>query len=421
MATSAAERVEVEPLTADAVRSLLEPHAAPCLSLYLPTHRNVPDNRVDRPAYRHLVEALGLALSVSKPRDEIERLLGPFRMLADDVAFWEHTHDGLAVFGSDGRAQGFLLKRPVTPLALVSRRFHTMPLVKAVMACDRFDVLALTSRSARVFEGTAWHDPHGSSADVLDPVPLVPLPGRPVATELGRGDVIDEETFQPHRVQHGMGPAGLGTGGVVHGGFGAKRDDVDADTEIFLRHVDDRVHEQVSRRTGMPLVLVAQARLAAMFRGLTKNDLLIDEAVAKDPHLMTERDMAAAVTDVFRRAHAARLAREIAAFAHARDRGLAATDLADIARAAVAGQVATLLVEADRFETGRLDRDTGAIEFDGQVPMDLSRTGDRAAVRGDDLFGALAETVLLHGGTILTLARNDMPAESGVAAVYRYK
>jgi hypothetical protein len=421
MATSAAERVEVEPLTADAVRSLLEPHAAPCLSLYLPTHRNVPDNRVDRPAYRHLVEALGLALSVSKPRDEIERLLGPFRMLADDVAFWEHTHDGLAVFGSDGRAQGFLLKRPVTPLALVSRRFHTMPLVKAVMACDRFDVLALTSRSARVFEGTAWHDPHGSSADVLDPVPLVPLPGRPVATELGRGDVIDEETFQPHRVQHGMGPAGLGTGGVVHGGFGAKRDDVDADTEIFLRHVDDRVHEQVSRRTGLPLVLVAQARLAAMFRGLTKNDLLIDEAVAKDPHLMTERDMAAAVTDVFRRAHAARLAREIAAFAHARDRGLAATDLADIARAAVAGQVATLLVEADRFETGRLDRDTGAIEFDGQVPMDLSRTGDRAAVRGDDLFGALAETVLLHGGTILTLARNDMPAESGVAAVYRYK
>jgi hypothetical protein len=409
MATSAAERVEVEPLTADAVRSLLEPHAAPCLSLYLPTHRNVPDNRVDRPAYRHLVEALGLALSVSKPRDEIERLLGPFRMLADDVAFWEHTHDGLAVFGSDGRAQGFLLKRPVTPLALVSRRFHTMPLVKAVMACDRFDVLALTSRSARVFEGTAWHDPHGSSADVLDPVPLVPLPGRPVATELGRGDVIDEETFQPHRVQHGMGPAGLGTGGVVHGGFGAKRDDVDADTEIFLRHVDDRVHEQVSRRTGLPLVLVAQARLAAMFRGLTKNDLLIDEAVAKDPHLM------------FRRAHAARLAREIAAFAHARDRGLAATDLADIARAAVAGQVATLLVEADRFETGRLDRDTGAIEFDGQVPMDLSRTGDRAAVRGDDLFGALAETVLLHGGTILTLARNDMPAESGVAAVYRYK
>ena len=420
MATSAAERIEIEPVSAEAVRSLMEPHQPPCLSLFLPTHRTVPDNRVDRPAYRHLVEALELALSVSKPRDEIERLLAPFRLLADDVGVWEHVRDGLAVFGSDGRARAFLLQRPVSPLAVVTRRFHTMPLVRAVMACDRFNLLALTSRSARVYEGTAWHDPRGTTADVLDPVPIVPLPGRPAVADLTRGDVIDEETFQPHRVQHGMGPAGLGTGGVVHCGFGAKRDDVDADTEIFLRHVDDRVRDEVSRRSGLPLVLVAGARLAAMFRGLSKNDLLIDEPVAKDPHLMPVGDLAADVAAVFRRAHMNLIRRQVRAFTQARDRGLAASDLADIARAAVAGQVATLLVEADRFEAGRLDRDTGAIEFDGGPPPDLSRTGDRAAVRADDLFGAVAETVLLHGGDVLALARNDMPTETGVAAIYRY-
>ncbi|MFM8953583.1 MAG: hypothetical protein ACKOOF_11070 [Planctomycetaceae bacterium] len=420
MATSAAERIEIEPVSAEAVRSLMEPHQPPCLSLFLPTHRTVPDNRVDRPAYRHLVEALELALSVSKPRDEIERLLAPFRLLADDVGVWEHVRDGLAVFGSDGRARAFLLQRPVAPLAVVTRRFHTMPLVRAVMACDRFNVLALTSRSARVYEGTAWHDPHGTTADLLDPVSLVPLPGRSARTDLTRGDVIDEETFQPHRVQHGMGPAGLGTGGVVHGGFGAKRDDVDADTEIFLRHVDDRVRDEVSRRSGLPLVLVAGARLAAMFRGLSKNDLLIDEPVAKDPHLMPVGDLAADVAAVFRRAHVNLIRRQVRAFTQARDRGLAASDLADIARAAVAGQVATLLVEADRFEAGRLDRDTGAIEFDGGPPPDLSRTGDRAAVRADDLFGGVAETVLLHGGDVLALGRNDMPTETGVAAIYRY-
>lgn len=420
MATSAVERVEVEPVSAEAVRSLLEVHEPPCLSLFLPTHRNVPDNRVDRPAYRHLVEALELALSVSKPRHESERLLAPFRLLADDVGFWEHTREGLAVFGSDGRARVFLLQRPVAPLAVVTRRFHTMPLVRAVMACDRFNVLALTSRSARVYEGTAWHDPRGTTADVLDPVPIVPLPGRPAVADLTRGDVIDEETFQPHRVQHGMGPAGLGTGGVVHGGFGAKRDDVDADTEIFLRHVDDRVRDQVSRRSGLPLVIVAGARLASVFRGLSKNDLVIDEPVAKDPHLMAVGDLAADVAAVFRRAHVDMIRRQVRAFMQARDRGRAATDLVDIARAAVAGQVATLLVEADRFEAGRLDRDTGAIEFDGATPPDLSRTGDRAAVRADDLFGAVAETVLLHGGEVLALARNDMPTETGVAAIYRY-
>jgi hypothetical protein len=417
MATSAAERIEVEPVSAAAVRSLVEPHQPPCLSLFLPTHRNVPDNRVDRPAYRHLVEALELALSVSKPRDEIERLLAPFRLLADDVGFWEHTRDGLAVFGSDGRARVFLLQRPVVPLALATRRFHTMPLVRAVMACDRFNVLALTSRSARVYEGTAWHDPDGTTADVFD---LVSLSGQPATMDLTRGDVIDEETFEPHRVQRGMGPAGLGTSGVVHGGFGAKQDDTDADTEIFLRHVDDCVRDQVSRRSGLPLVLVAGGRLAAMFRGLSKNDLLIDEPIAKDPHLMADRELATEVAAVFRRAHLDRIGRELRAFRQARDRGLAASDLAEIARAAVAGQVATLLVESDRFEAGRFDRETGAIEFDGAAPADLSRTGDRAALRAEDLFGAVAETVLMHGGDVLALARNDMPTETGVAAIYRY-
>jgi imidazolonepropionase-like amidohydrolase len=131
-------------------------------------------------------------------------------------------------------------------------------------------------------------------------------------------------------------------------------------------------------------------------------------------------DLAADVAAVFRRAHMNLIRRQVRAFTQARDRGLAASDLADIARAAVAGQVATLLVEADRFEAGRLDRDTGAIEFDGGPPPDLSRTGDRAAVRADDLFGAVAETVLLHGGDVLALARNDMPTETGVAAIYRY-
>jgi hypothetical protein len=47
--------------------------------------------------------------------------------------------------------------------------------------------------------------------------------------------------------------------------------------------------------------------------------------------------------------------------------------------AAVAGQVATLLIEADRFEPGQFDRATGAVETDGEQLTDLSRRGDAPA------------------------------------------
>jgi len=405
-----APAVTVERLTPAAVLALLEPQPAPCLSLYLPTHRNVPDNTVDRPAFRHLVESLELALEPLSDRDRIEQLLHPFRLLEGDRDFWEHTRDGLAVLAAAGHAHVFPLHRPV---------FHAAPLVRLAAAAERFHALLLTSREARVWEGTAWIDPRGGAIERLDPLPLVPRPGAFTRTTLTRADVVDEEIFQPHRVQRGMGIEG-----IIHGGTGAKRDDVDADTEIFLTFVDAVVNEQASRPTGLPLFLVAQPRLAATYRGLAKDPLLAEDHVAKDPHLMTEEEILAAVVPLFTAARSRRVAREVRAFAQARDHGRAAGDLADVARAAVAGQVATLLIEADRFEPGRLDRATGAIEFAAAptttAPLDRSRTGDLPAEVTEDLYGAVAETVLLHGGTIVALARNEMPTESGVAASYRY-
>lgn len=403
----------VRPVSAEAVRDLLGEHAGPCLSLLMPTHRNVPDNLVDRPAYRHLVEALEMALSVAHSREEIERLLEPFRALGDHVRFWEHTRDGLAVFATAGAAQVFLLPVPVKPLALVTRRFHTLPLVRLVAGADRYNVLVLTSRTAHVYEGCLRE----GAADRLDPVPLHDPGGPP---EIDRAETVDAETWQPHRVQRGMGPSGLGAGSVVHGGTGSKRDDIDADTEIFLRHVDEVVHERVTRRSNLPLVLVALPRLAAVFRGLAKNSLLLDEFVARDVHLLPADDLPALVAPVFARSRERLIQTELRRFAAARDRGLGAGDLSDIARAAVAGQVSLLLVEKDRFEPGWLDRATGAIEPDGQLPADLSRSGDAPALRTEDLLGAVAETVLVHGGDLLALDKIRMPTESGVAAIYRY-
>ena len=401
----------------ESVRALLQPQAAPCLSLYLPTHRNVPDNLVDRLAYRHLVEALEMALSFSQPRPEIERLLEPFRLLGSNARFWEHTRDGLAILAADGRAEVFLLPLPVKPMALVTTRFHTMPLVQIAASTDRFNVLVLTSRAAHVYEAALVE----GQVDRLDPVPLHGVPGSEAAHgELGRGDVVDEEIFQPHRVNRGMGPSGLGYSGIVHGGTGSKQDDIDADTQIFFQHVDEVVHERVSRHSGLPLVLVALPRLAAVFRGLSKNRLLLEEWVAKDVHLLPEHELPALVAPIFAAARVNRIGRELHLFGQARDHGLGSGDLSDIARAAVAGRVATLLIEKDRFETGRLDRATGAISTDGEAAADLSRTGDQPALRTEDLFGAVAETVLLHGGGILALDRIAMPTESGVAAVYRY-
>ncbi len=93
-------------LSLAAVRDLLLPQPAPCLTLSLPTHRNVPENRVDLLSYTHLVDSLDMALSLAHPRAEIERLLRPYHQLGTDRTFWEHTRAGLIVFAADGWARG---------------------------------------------------------------------------------------------------------------------------------------------------------------------------------------------------------------------------------------------------------------------------------------------------------------------------
>ena len=89
--------------------------------------------------------------------------------------------------------------------------------------------------------------------------------------------------------------------------------------------------------------------------------------------------------------------------------GLGGEDPAQVARAAVAGQIATLLIEADRQLPGRIDAASGTVEAD-----ELSKVGV------DDILDDLGEIVLRAGGQVVVVPAERMPTSTGVAAIYRY-
>ena len=81
---------------------LLSAHQPPCLSLYQPTHRRRPENQQDPIRFRNLVKAIEGSLRQKYPAREVQPLLEPFQVLAEDRDFWNHTLDGLAVLGAPG-------------------------------------------------------------------------------------------------------------------------------------------------------------------------------------------------------------------------------------------------------------------------------------------------------------------------------
>lgn len=372
---------------------LLATHQPPCLSLYQPTHRRHPDNQQDPIRFRNLVKELETSLRQKYSAVESGPLLAPFDALAHDHDFWNHTLDGLAVLGGPGLFRVFGLQRPVAELVVAADSFHTKPLRRDLQSADRYQVLGLSLHEVHLFEG---------NRNALDEIDLAPGVPRTITEALG------EELTEPHQTVASYGGVGGASTSMRHG-HGGKKDEVDIDADRFFRAVDRAVLDHHSRPSGLPLILAALPEHHHRFHQVSHNPLLVAEGITLDPGAVPAAELRVLAWQVVEPQYQARLTALGEEFAQARSKGLGSDDLAQVATAAVAGRVATLLIEAGRQMAGRLDRATGRLELD-----DLSHP------QVDDLLDDLGEVVGKMGGRVLVIPAEWMPARTGLAATYRY-
>ena len=96
-------------------------------------------------------------------------------------------------------------------------------------------------------------------------------------------------------------------------------------------------------------------------------------------------------------------------FQQAKGNELGSDVISEVAAAAAAGKVETLLIESDRQIAGKITGDAGTIE-----------KGDLDNPDIDDLLDDLGELVTKMGGKVMVIPQDKMPTETGVAGVYRY-
>lgn len=380
-------------LTVESLAVLTAVHQPPCLSLYQPTHRRPPENQQDPIRFRNLVKELDASLRQRYPAVEIRLLLEPYEALAQDHAFWNHSLDGLAVLGGPGLFQVFRLQRPVAELAVVADSFHTKPLRRFLQSVDRYQVLALSLREIRLFEG---------NRDALDEIDLAPGVPRTITEALG------DELTEPYLTVASYGGVGR-TSTPMHHGHGGKQDEAQIDAERFFRAIDRAILEHHSKPSGLPLILATLSEHHDLFHRVSHNPFLMAEGLSINPHIVPIDELRERAWHIVEPQYRARLVTLADEFAVAKSNGLGSDDLAHVAQAATAGRVATLLIEADRQIAGWLDAATGRIE-----PADLSDP------HVDDLLDDLGDLVEKMGGLVMVIPAERMPGETGLAATYRY-
>jgi len=378
-------------LDKDYAWGLLDNCDAPCLSLYQRTHRHHPDNEQDPIRFRNLVKALEESLLQQFPKDVVRPLLERFQTLADDRDFWNHTLDGLVVLGAKNIFRVYRLQRPVAELAVVADSFHTKPLVRILQSADRYQVLGLDRQGIKLFEGNR------DALDEIEPAEGVP---RTIAEALG------EELTEPHHTVATYG----GVGSPMHHGHGGKESEVDIDAERFFRAVDRGIMEHHSQPSGLPLILAALPEHHHLFHEVSHNPFLVEESIDIHPDALSSVDeLRRRAWQVIEPHYLSRLAALVEEFGSARSRDLGHDEPAHVARAVVAGRVATLLIEADRQVPGRIDPATGEIESEDLEHPEV-----------DDVLDDLGALARKMGGNIVIVPAERMPTKTGIAAIYRY-
>ncbi|MEU4313727.1 hypothetical protein [Nocardia sp. NPDC024068] len=359
--------------TRDEIRALAEATGEWCVSIYTPTGSDIADPDQDRIAFsnqaRHVLE------SVTDP--EARAALGEeFDVHIDDALFWRYQSRTLVVLASPARIRTYRVPNRLPASESVGDRFDLTPLLRAVTFPQTAFVLALAEGGVRLVE---------ISAD--RPARTVPVPGLPAdaADHAGKASLGDRA---PNR--------------RVQGDEGRKMR-----LRQYARAVDAELRDLLSGRD-VPLVLAAAEPIDALFRSVNSYGNLLDESIPGNPEHVSDAELADRCREVLDRHYAAQLAGLVELLDLRRGEGRAATDISDLARAATAGAVDTLLVDMEASVPG-------TVSASGAVTFGESTTNGHTGVLDE-----ITRRVLLTGGRVLALRPGDLPGGAQAAGLLRY-
>ncbi len=375
-------------MTRDDIEALLVERQAPCVSIFMPTHRGGAEAdpirwRVQVDKAEKLLSARGMRTPAAK------ELLAPARQLLEDATFWNNQGDGLACFLSSRFLRLYRLPRTFADLVVVGKRFQITPLL-SLFTGARFYVLALSQNGVRLLQGT----PQTVSEVDLKGVP------RNLAEALLAHDSDEPLTF------HSRPVGGIGSWGAIFSGHGVGIDDEKDDLLRYFQKIDRGLHP-ILRQERAPLVLAAVPYFIPIYRKASAYPHLVERAIEGNPDHLSSQELHDRAWSLVRPAFQEGQYRAIAQYQQLAGTGRTASRLDEILSAASEGQVETLLLAQDQQRWGRFDPLTGQVEEHEPAEPD-----------DEDLLNLAAFHTLTHGKTVYVLDQAQMPEGADLAATF---
>ncbi|MFZ0392133.1 MAG: hypothetical protein WAN36_16850 [Calditrichia bacterium] len=383
-------------ITRETLQQLLAQKPAPCLSIYMPTHRTGQAVRQDPIRFKNMLKSAETDLKEYGLKDkEINSLLDQARSLIDDHFFWSHQSDGLAIFSSADNFLHFRLPYPFEEFCTVAAHFHLKPLLPLLSTSGQFYILALDLKNIKLYQATRFN---------LTEVELQDVP-------LSLEKYLEVYDFERQTQFHSEAPMKGQSGRQVQfHGHGVGTDD--ANTKKYIVQYFHSLNKSVNKsleRQNIPLLTIGTDYLLPMYRESNSYANLLESGIAKDPKSFSNGELHRAAWETIEPMFRQDQENALQKYHGLIGSGRASGDLKDVIPAAYNGRIDTLFLSYKDHVWGFFDPNSQEVS--------LSDPGESGS---DDLLDFAALHTVLNDGSVFTLNPEDMPPETSLAAVYRY-
>jgi len=332
----------------------------------------------------------------------VRQKLGPLRLLVNEQSFWQRQEGGLAMFVNGSVPHVYRVPLLLPEMVVVDSRFHLRPLLPLISGNGHFCIMALSQNSVRLFHASQF-----GVHEVDLPASVPPNMARTMAA------VQEDKQAQFHTQTTMHGAAGPRPKQALFHGHGVSGADEAVD-KMRMGEFCHQIEQGVSKLlSGMrcPLILAAAQPVAGIYQEGNTYPQLEREVIRGNPDRLSGGQLHKAgwaiMEPIFQQRKAAALAK------YRQSSGprvaLSSKRLGDCLAAAQDGVIETLFVAMEDHRWGHFD------------PQSREVTLHRSRQEGDDdLLELTAAGVYLSGGTIFAIPKSQMPADSPVAATFRF-
>lgn len=355
--------------------------SSPCITIAMSTHKYGMDVNEQKDAVKfknHLQQIRHRLTQQQWEPEAADRLLAPLQRLLLDEGFWHRLDHGLVIYLANGFCRYYLLPEAPEPGIYINHSFNMSPLLSLMNDRQHFYLLALGKERARLYKGDAQGMEH---------VPLPQLPDGD-ATQLyrttagARNEVRHEATLEPFQGTYMPG---------------------------YLRDIDEVLWKNGLANEHVPLMLAAVDDMVAQYKQVSRYPYIHETALYGNFETARTDELYTQARQQLQSYFDAPVQQALANYMDHSATGLTSSIPADVIPAAYYGRVSYLFICKGEHLSGNFDAQANQLEIYDSPQHDNDCLCTQAAV----------ETIL-NSGKVYLLDKEQMPADSVMAAFMRY-